>query len=156
MLVVPKKLADVISVTPAIRPNWRSSGVATDDAIISGLAPGKLAPTEIVGKSICGRADTGRARKATAPDRAIAAVRSVVATGRRMNGEERFIASVRRDYLRTCIGRVAPREPSRQPVEEDVNDGCRVQRKNLAQDQAAHHGNPEWSPELRTNSSTKG
>ena len=26
---------------PAIRPNWRSSGVATDEAMISGLAPGK-------------------------------------------------------------------------------------------------------------------
>jgi len=108
MLVVPKKLADVISVTPAIRPNWRSSGVATDEAIISGLAPGKLAPTEIVGKSICGRAETGRARKATAPERAIAAVRSVVATGRRINVEERLIASVRRDHLRACIGRATP------------------------------------------------
>ena len=29
-------------MTPAMRPNCRSSGVATDDAMISGLAPGKL------------------------------------------------------------------------------------------------------------------
>src|SRR6516162_3551437 len=155
MLVVPKKLADVISVTPAIRPNWRSSGVATDDAMISGLSPGKPAPTEIVGKSICGRAETGRARKATAPDRAIAAVRSVVATGRRINGEERLIASVRRDHLGTSIGCVTPRKPPRQPVEENVNYRRRVQRKDLAQDQPAHHRNPEWSAELRTNAGAK-
>ena len=29
-------------MTPAIRPNCRSSGVATEEAMISGLAPGKL------------------------------------------------------------------------------------------------------------------
>jgi len=41
----------VISVTPAIRERVLSSGVATAVAIVSGLAPGKLALTEIVGKS---------------------------------------------------------------------------------------------------------
>ena len=82
MLVVPRKLEDVISVTPAMRPNWRSSGVATEEAMISGLAPGKLAPTEMVGKSICGSADTGSTWKATAPASAMATVKSVVATGR--------------------------------------------------------------------------
>src|ERR1035441_407094 len=39
---------------PAMRPNCRSSGVATEEAIVSGLAPGRAAPTEINGKSICG------------------------------------------------------------------------------------------------------
>ncbi len=48
-LVEPRPLEDVISVMPAIRPNWRSSGVATEAAIVCGLAPGRLAPTEIVG-----------------------------------------------------------------------------------------------------------
>jgi hypothetical protein len=43
MLVPPSVLVDVISVTAAMRPNWRSSGVATDDAMVSGLAPGRLA-----------------------------------------------------------------------------------------------------------------
>ncbi len=47
----PSELLDVISVTPAIRLNMRSSGVATEVAIVSGLAPGKLALTEIVGNS---------------------------------------------------------------------------------------------------------
>src|ERR1035441_5341361 len=39
--VLPRVLEEVISVTPAIWPSCRSRGVATDDAIISALAPGK-------------------------------------------------------------------------------------------------------------------
>ena len=37
--VEPRRLDEVISLTPAILPNCRSSGVATPDAIVSGLAP---------------------------------------------------------------------------------------------------------------------
>jgi hypothetical protein len=55
--------------------------VATDDAMISGLAPGRFACTEIVGKSICGSGETGNNLNATAPASAIAAVKSTVATG---------------------------------------------------------------------------
>src|SRR3954454_6692246 len=51
MLVEPSELTDVICVTPAMRPNCRSNGVATADAIVSGLAPGNPAPTEITGYS---------------------------------------------------------------------------------------------------------
>src|SRR5580704_7822573 len=91
MLVVPRKLDEVISVTPAMRPNWRSRGVATEEAIISGLAPGRDAPTEMVGKSTCGSGDTGRKLNATAPARATATVSRVVATGRRINGEDMLI-----------------------------------------------------------------
>jgi len=54
---------------PAMRPNWRSSGVATADAIVSGLAPGRLAPTPMVGKSTCGSGATGRNRNAIAPEK---------------------------------------------------------------------------------------
>src|ERR1700721_4097551 len=86
MLVVPRKLEEVISVMPAIRPNWRSNGVATDEAMISGLAPGSEAATEIVGKSTCGSGETGRKLNATAPASATATVNKVVATGRRING----------------------------------------------------------------------
>ena len=57
---MPSWLVEVICVTPAIRPNWRSSGVATDDAMVSGLAPGKPARTKMVGKSTFGNAATGR------------------------------------------------------------------------------------------------
>src|ERR1700690_358771 len=91
MLVVPRLLEEVISVTPAMRPNWRSSGVATEEAMISGLAPGSAAPTEMVGKSICGSGETGRKLNATAPARATATVSRVVATGRRMNGDDRLM-----------------------------------------------------------------
>jgi hypothetical protein len=51
MPVVPRVLVDVISAIPAMCPNWRSRGVATDEAMISGLAPGRVAATVIVGKS---------------------------------------------------------------------------------------------------------
>jgi len=88
--VFPKPLDEVIWVTPAMRPNWRSSGVATAEAMVSGLAPGREAPTAIVGKSICGSGATGRKRKATAPERKMAMVMSVVATGRRIKGAEKL------------------------------------------------------------------
>jgi hypothetical protein len=59
MRVDPCELCELISFTPAMVPRARSSGVATDDAIVSGLAPGNEADTEIAGKSICGNGDTG-------------------------------------------------------------------------------------------------
>ncbi len=92
MLHEPSELDEVISVTEAMRPNWRSSGVATEEAMVSGLAPGRLAFTEMVGKSTCGSGDTGSNRNAVAPARAMAISKSVVATGLRMKGSERFIA----------------------------------------------------------------
>src|SRR5208283_5391260 len=87
----PRLLDEVISVTAAMRPNWRSKGVATDEAMISGLAPGKPALTEIVGKSTWGSGDTGRRRKATAPASDTAMIRRVVAIGLRMKGSEIFM-----------------------------------------------------------------
>jgi hypothetical protein len=59
--------------------------------MISGLAPGRAAETEMVGKSTCGRGDTGSSKNATAPERAMATVRRVVAMGRRINVSEIFI-----------------------------------------------------------------
>jgi hypothetical protein len=59
--------------------------------MISGLAPGSDAPTETVGKSTCGSGETGKRLKAATPDRATASVRSVVATGFRMKGDERLM-----------------------------------------------------------------
>ena len=59
MFVLPSELEDVISVTPAMWPNWRSSGVATEDAMMLALAPERLACTLIVGKSTCGSGETG-------------------------------------------------------------------------------------------------
>src|SRR5260370_41580448 len=88
---VQRPVVEVISVTPAMWPNWRSRGVATEEAMISALAAGRLALTEMVGKSTCGKGETGRKLKAIAPAMAMATVSSVVATGRWMNGAETFM-----------------------------------------------------------------
>jgi hypothetical protein len=58
----PVWLCDVISVTSAICPRWRSSGAARLVATTSGLAPGSCALIEMVGKSTCGSGDTGSFR----------------------------------------------------------------------------------------------
>src|ERR1700761_167618 len=94
-LVLPSELDEVISVTPAICPNWRSSGVATEEAMICALAPGRLPETEIVGKSTWGKGETGSTLKAIPPAMAMATVSRVVATGRRMKGAEMFTLHLR-------------------------------------------------------------
>src|SRR5271169_802732 len=90
MRVVLTVLDEVISLTSAMTPRWRSSGVATVVAIVSGLAPGIVALTEIVGKSTCGSGATGSLKYAKIPARARPIVSRVVATGRRMNGADGF------------------------------------------------------------------
>ena len=82
MPVLPTELDEVISVTPAIWPRARSSGVATDVPMVSGLAPGSDACTEMVGKSTWGSGATGSWKKAIKPASVTASVSSVVATGR--------------------------------------------------------------------------
>ena len=49
MLVLPCELRELMEVTPEIVENCFSSGVATEFAIVSGFAPGRLAFTVIVG-----------------------------------------------------------------------------------------------------------
>ena len=60
--VVPSEFVEVIESMPAMAENWFSSGVATADAIVSGLAPGRDAVTSSVGKSAFGRSLTGSDR----------------------------------------------------------------------------------------------
>jgi hypothetical protein len=67
--------------------------VATALAIVSGLAPGKLALTVIVGKSTAGRSLTGSRRYAVIPKNKIITITSTVVTGRLMNSSEKFILS---------------------------------------------------------------
>src|SRR6185503_17152040 len=113
----PIVLVEVISVTPAMRPSWRSSGVATAVAIVSGAAPGSEAVTLIVGKSTCGSGATGSRRNAAAPASANPNVNNVVATGRLMNGAERFTAvparALRRDQSVDVRSRGAPADRTR-------------------------------------------
>ena len=92
MRVDPTVLEDVISVTSAICPRWRSSGLATVVATSCGLAPGNVACTEMVGKSTCGSGATGSLKNATAPAAASPNVSNVVATGRRMKGVDGSMA----------------------------------------------------------------
>ena len=59
MVALPKELIEVICASPLIWPNCRSSGVVTDEAMTSGLAPGNWAVTWMVGKSTLGSEETG-------------------------------------------------------------------------------------------------
>src|SRR3546814_902083 len=94
MRVDPSELRELISLSPAIEPSDCSSGVATLEAMVSGLAPAMLADTEIIGKSTCGKGDTGRKTKASPPDNTMARHSSVVATGRTMKMEKNLIGLI--------------------------------------------------------------
>ena len=82
MRVLPSELEEVISLTPAIRPKERSSGVATEEAMVSGDAPGSEALIMMTGKSTCGSGATGSRRKPRMPHRVMASEIRIVATGR--------------------------------------------------------------------------
>ena len=56
--VWPRLDVDVIDEMPAMVENCRSIGPATEAAIVSGLAPGRIAVTWMVGKSTRGSAAT--------------------------------------------------------------------------------------------------
>jgi hypothetical protein len=86
-------LVDVIESMPAIVENCFSRGVATAEAIVSGLAPGRAADTSIVGKSTVGKSLTGSDLKATIPKRRIASDTRVVITGRLINKAVKFIGA---------------------------------------------------------------
>ena len=58
--VSPRALVEFMESRPAMVENWRSRGVATAEAMVSGEAPGRLAVTRMVGKSTLGRSLTGR------------------------------------------------------------------------------------------------
>ena len=94
MLVLPCTLDETIDSMPAIVENSRSSGVATDEAIVSGFAPGRLADTAMVGRSMFGRSLTGRKRYPMIPKTRIPTMTSVVMTGRRMNKAAIFMRAI--------------------------------------------------------------
>src|SRR5262245_50946849 len=91
MLVLPSWLTELMLFRPAIDENCFSSGRATVDAIVSGLAPGSDALTWMVGKSMVGRSDTGSVRYAIVPNTMMPSMISVVVTGRLMNSADRFM-----------------------------------------------------------------
>ena len=76
---------------PAIVVNCFSRGVATEEAIVSGEAPGSDAATWIVGKSTLGRSLIGRRRYPMTPKSRSPIMTSVVMTGRRMKISAMFM-----------------------------------------------------------------
>ena len=60
--VCPSDDDDVIDEMPAMVENCRSIGAATEAAMVSGLAPGSVAVTWMVGKSTRGSAATASSR----------------------------------------------------------------------------------------------
>ncbi len=93
MTLVPCEELDDIEEMPAMVDSCRSMMPATEAAMVSALAPGRVAVTAMVGKSTRGRADTGSRRKPNRPKAMIDAVISVVMTGRRMQSSESVIVS---------------------------------------------------------------
>src|SRR5213595_2751469 len=93
--VAPSVLVDVMLSMPAIVENCFSSGVATAEAIVSGLAPGRFAFTVSVGKSTVGRSLTGSRRYADMPKKRMPTITRTVVTGRRMKSADRFIGQPR-------------------------------------------------------------
>src|SRR3990170_5891536 len=89
--VRPRVLAELMESRPAIVENCFSRGVATADAMVSGLAPGRVAVTVMVGKSTVGKSLTGNALYPMAPKMRIPSITSVVVTGRRMKSQEMFM-----------------------------------------------------------------
>ncbi len=57
--VEPTELMEVMESRPAMVENCFSSGLATAEAMVSGLAPGRDTRTSMVGKSTLGRSETG-------------------------------------------------------------------------------------------------
>src|ERR1700742_1870816 len=131
----PTVLDEVISVTSAICPRWRSRGLATVVATSSGLAPGNVARTEIVGKSTCGSGETGSLKNATGPAAARPKVNSVVPIGRRMNGVEGPMISPSLRRLGGFVG--AAGKSDRQTVEPEIDHRRREQRQQLAYQKTA-------------------
>jgi hypothetical protein len=90
MRVTPWPLTEVISSIPAMVENSFSRGVATAEAMVSGLAPGSSAVTWMVGKSTLGSVDTGSWRCAARPKMRMPAITSTVMTGRRTKISQKF------------------------------------------------------------------
>ena len=96
------ELLEVICEMPAMRPSERSSGVATVDAMVSGLAPERLALTTMVGNDTLGSGATGSRWYASRPSSTMPRASSVVATGRLTKGLETL-----KNSLRACVRGVA-------------------------------------------------
>ena len=102
--VVPCEEVEDIDEMPAMVESWRSIGPATEAAMVSALAPGRVAVTAMVGKSTLGSAETGSSRNPNTPNAMIDAVISVVMTGRRIQSSESVMDQAPALEARGAIG----------------------------------------------------
>ncbi len=89
--VSPWMLVELLVTRPGMEENCFSSGVATDEAMLSGLAPARLAPTWIVGVSYLGSAEIGKFAQQITPATTALIQNSRVAIGRWRQAWEMFI-----------------------------------------------------------------
>ena len=80
--------------------NCFSSGSATAEAMVSGLAPGRPACTWMVGKSTVGRSLTGNNWYDITPNTVMPSMISVVVIGRRMKRAAKFMTPAWRPQRR--------------------------------------------------------
>ncbi|MNN50418.1 hypothetical protein D3C81_1650030 [compost metagenome] len=88
MLELPSVLDELMTVTPGIVANCFSSCVATEAAMVSGLAPGSVAVTWITGELKLGSAAMGIVGYSTMPVTMTARHSSTVMTGRRIQSSD--------------------------------------------------------------------
>src|ERR1700694_3099054 len=86
--LVPWKLVELMTAIPGIVENCFSRGVATEEAIDSGPAPGRSAETRMIGVLKLGSAAIGRERDARTPGATTDSGNSTVIAGRRMQSSE--------------------------------------------------------------------
>src|SRR6201990_3615554 len=102
--VVPCEEGEDIAERRALVESGRPIGPATEAAMVSALAPGRVAVTAMVGKSTLGSAETGNSRNPNTPNAMIDAVISVVMTGRRIQSSERVMDQAPALEARGAIG----------------------------------------------------
>src|SRR6185369_3857919 len=130
--------------------------------MVSGLAPGNPALTEITGNSTWGSGATGRKLNARIPAMSKAAASSEVPIGRLMNGAEMFmLIAWHRSLVANCglfywVADLEARESSGQPIEPEINDRSCVKRQRLAYQKTAHDSDAERVPQLGSRAPPQG
>ena len=150
-------LDEVISVTPAMRPNCRSSGVATDEAIVSGLAPGNEPKLRCRENPPPATATPAAVDTPVTPASASAERSSDVPTGRLIKGAERFtgLLRYRLPSARSLTRRPPLRQPVPNPIERQINHRRRIKRQHLAEDQTADDRDSQRPPQLRADAAAE-
>jgi hypothetical protein len=128
-------------------PSWRSSGAATEDAMISGLAPGSAAPPRWSENPPAAAAPPAVAGRPPPPPARWPTVSSVC---HRPADEWRGNVHAAPRRMLPALGSGFRREArKRQPVEEQIDHRRGVERQHLADDQAADDGDAERLAQFR-------